>query len=40
LVDPKTFKITGIVDFEESRIYDPAVDFLFYDEGDVFLREK
>jgi len=39
LVDPKTFKITGIVDFEESRIYDPAVDFLFYDEGDVFLRE-
>ena len=23
LVDPKSFKITGIVDFEDSRIYDP-----------------
>ncbi|MFX1378628.1 MAG: phosphotransferase family protein [Promethearchaeota archaeon] len=39
LVDPHTFKITGIVDFEESRIYDPAYDFLFYDEGDNFLKE-
>ncbi|MFX1418706.1 MAG: phosphotransferase family protein [Promethearchaeota archaeon] len=38
IVNPKTFKITGIVDFEESRIYDPAVDFLFYDEGNIFLR--
>ncbi|MFX0004800.1 MAG: phosphotransferase family protein [Candidatus Hodarchaeota archaeon] len=37
IVDPKTFEITGIVDFEESRIYDPAADFLFYDEGDEFL---
>ncbi len=39
LVDPKTLKITGIVDFEESRIYDPAADFLFYDEEDDFLSE-
>ncbi|UCC19289.1 MAG: phosphotransferase [Promethearchaeota archaeon] len=38
IVNPKTFKITGIVDFEESRIYDPAADFLFYDEGDAFVR--
>ncbi len=39
IVDPKTFKVTGIVDFEESRIYDPAADFLFYDQGDDFLKK-
>jgi len=39
LIDPKSLKITGIVDFEESRIYDPAADFLFYDEGNDFLKE-
>lgn len=39
LVDPKTFKLTGIVDFEESRIYDPAVDFTFFDQGNLFLKE-
>ena len=39
IVDPITFKLTGIVDFEESRIYDPAADFIFYDEGDIFLNE-
>ncbi len=38
IVNPKTFNLNGIVDFEESRIYDPAGDFLFYDEGDVFLK--
>ncbi|MFX1497024.1 MAG: phosphotransferase family protein [Promethearchaeota archaeon] len=37
LIDPKTFKITGIIDFEDSRIYDPAADFLFFKEGDLFL---
>ena len=37
VVDPHSLKITGIVDFEESRIYDPAADFLFFDEGDIFL---
>jgi len=39
LVDPETFKITGIVDFEDSRIYDPAADFLFFDEGNDFMRQ-
>jgi aminoglycoside phosphotransferase len=39
LVDPNSFKITGIVDFEESRIYDRAIDFIFYEEGDYFLEE-
>jgi len=38
LVDPKTFKITGIIDFENSKIYDPATDFIFYEEGDIFLK--
>lgn len=39
LIDPKSLKLTGIIDFEESRIYDPAYDFLFYDEGNDFLKE-
>jgi aminoglycoside 2''-phosphotransferase len=38
LVDPRTFEVTGIIDFEESRIYDPAADFPFYREGDLFLK--
>ena len=37
LVNPDTFEVTGIIDFEETRIYDPAADFLFYEEGDLFL---
>jgi hypothetical protein len=37
LVEPHTMKITSIIDFEEARIYDPAVDFLFFSEGLVFL---
>ncbi|MFX1314611.1 MAG: phosphotransferase family protein [Promethearchaeota archaeon] len=39
LINPKTFEITGIIDFEDSRIYDPATDFLFYDEGEFFLNQ-
>ncbi|MFX0041724.1 MAG: phosphotransferase family protein [Candidatus Hodarchaeota archaeon] len=38
LVNPKTFKIMGIIDFEDSKIYDPAADFIFYEEGDIFLK--
>lgn len=37
LVDPTTFEVTGIIDFEETGVYDPAGDFIFYDEGDFFL---
>ncbi|MBN1329461.1 MAG: aminoglycoside phosphotransferase family protein [Candidatus Heimdallarchaeota archaeon] len=36
LVDPKTLELTGIIDFETCRIYDPAYDLLFYDEGTKF----
>ncbi|MFX1572893.1 MAG: phosphotransferase family protein [Promethearchaeota archaeon] len=39
LVDPNTFMITGIIDFEESRLYDPATDFIFYEEGNIFLEK-
>ncbi len=39
LVDPNSFNITGIIDFEESSIFDPATDFLFYDEGEIFLKD-
>ena len=38
LVDPNNFNITGIIDFEDSSIFDPAADFLFYDEGEIFLK--
>ncbi len=38
LYDPKTKHISGIVDFEETRIYDPAADLLFFNEGDSFLK--
>jgi hypothetical protein len=31
-------EVLGIVDFEESRIYDRAADFLFYNEGNNFLQ--
>jgi len=37
LMDPNSYTITGIIDFEESSIFDPAADFLFYDEGKIFL---
>lgn len=36
LYNPETGHISGIVDFEETRIYDPAADFLFYKEGEFF----
>ncbi|MFX1313932.1 MAG: phosphotransferase family protein [Promethearchaeota archaeon] len=39
LVNPKTFMITRIIDFEESRLFDPAADFLFYEQGDSFLKK-
>ncbi len=38
LVDPINFDITGFIDFEESSIFDPAADFLFFDEGEIFLK--
>ncbi len=37
LVDPETLEVTGIIDFEETRMYDPAADFLFQREGAEFL---
>ena len=33
LFNPETQRISGIVDFEETRIYDPAADFLFFRSG-------
>ncbi|MFW9785939.1 MAG: phosphotransferase family protein, partial [Candidatus Heimdallarchaeota archaeon] len=40
LVNPDTNvpEITGIIDFEECSIYDPAYDLLFFDEGPEFLK--
>jgi tRNA A-37 threonylcarbamoyl transferase component Bud32 len=38
LIDPHKLEVLGIVDFEESRIYDRAADFLFYNEGNNFLQ--
>lgn len=39
LVDPLTYEIKGIIDFEECKLYDPAFDLLFFDEGLEFMRE-
>lgn len=39
LVDPISAKITGVIDFEDCRLYDPAADLLFFDEGAEFLEE-
>jgi aminoglycoside 2''-phosphotransferase len=39
LVDPITYKVTGIIDFEETGVYDPAGDFIFLDEGEYFLNQ-
>lgn len=33
LVDPETFQVTGIIDFEETGMYDPAYDLQFLGEG-------
>lgn len=37
LVNPETMQVTGIIDFEETRAYDPATDFIFLNEGVEFL---
>ncbi|TFG07407.1 aminoglycoside phosphotransferase family protein [Candidatus Thorarchaeota archaeon] len=37
LINPANLEVTGIIDFEETRMYDPAADFLFQDEGIEFL---
>ncbi|MHA2025754.1 MAG: phosphotransferase family protein [Candidatus Thorarchaeota archaeon] len=37
LVDTETYSVTGIIDFEETRVYDPAADFVFMSEGVDFL---
>ncbi|MBN2231063.1 MAG: phosphotransferase [Candidatus Thorarchaeota archaeon] len=37
LVNFETMQVTGIIDFEETRVYDPAIDFIFLSEGVEFL---
>ncbi|NHI83512.1 MAG: hypothetical protein EAX81_04350 [Candidatus Thorarchaeota archaeon] len=37
LINPSNLEVTGIIDFEETRVYDPAADFLFQDKGTAFL---
>ena len=39
LIDPNTYKITGVIDFENTRMDDPAADFLFFEEGSKFLNQ-
>jgi len=38
LVNPQSNRLTGIIDFEEASIYDPAADFFFIHEGEEFLK--
>ena len=37
LVDQTTNQLTGVIDFEECKIWDPAVDLLFFDDGPEFM---
>ena len=37
IVDPDTLTVRGIIDFEETRLWDPAADLLFFGEGDDFI---
>ncbi|MHA1969054.1 MAG: phosphotransferase [Candidatus Hodarchaeales archaeon] len=39
LVDPKSFEVTGILDFETIKISDHAIDFLFYKEEEDSVRQ-
>ena len=39
LVEPDSCSLSGVIDFEETRIFDPAIDFLFFREGELFLRK-
>ncbi len=39
LVDSRSFRITGIIDFEDLGVWDPAADFLFYGEGLDFIEQ-
>lgn len=37
IVDPDSYQVQGIIDFEETRFWDPAADLLFFNEGDDFI---
>ena len=37
LVNQTTHRLTGVIDFEEAKIWDPAVDLLFFDDGPEFM---
>jgi aminoglycoside phosphotransferase (APT) family kinase protein len=39
LVDPGTLEVTGVIDFEEAKPWDPAPDLLFLGEGET-LRDQ
>jgi aminoglycoside 2''-phosphotransferase len=37
LVDSSSLEVTGVIDFEETRLWDPAADLLFFREGKAFI---
>jgi aminoglycoside 2''-phosphotransferase len=37
IVDPETLDVQGIIDFEETGLWDPAADLLFFGEGADFI---
>ena len=37
IVDPDTFEVKGIIDFEETQAWDLAADLLFFGEGGDFI---
>ncbi|NHJ06323.1 MAG: aminoglycoside phosphotransferase family protein [Candidatus Heimdallarchaeota archaeon] len=39
LIDTTSNQLTGIIDFEDCKIWDPAADLLFFDDGPIFMKE-
>ncbi len=39
IINPFNFQIQGIIDFEETKLYDPSIDLLFYAQGKKFMNQ-
>ena len=39
IINPSSFQVQGIIDFEEAKLYDPSVDLLFHDQGKEFMNQ-
>ena len=39
LINLNSYQISGLIDFEECNLWDPAVDLLFFNEGEEFMNK-